>query len=196
MLSSNPFQLYANKDFQKPLESIQLQWQSGGEVSEKTIIFLTRYKGIVNGLDVLLKWLNNIPVFDIKSVSYLTNLKNENEQAIFSESFLNFLQRFRFKGIMWAVENGVEVHSEQPVLQMQATPLHLTIIQLWLRYLVQPETYSQFVETMIQVRRFYNSEGKIIQDIIYSPDTTPIVNFEAASSEDLLKPLTIVIQKS
>lgn len=166
---------------------MQLQWQSGGVVSEKTIVFFTVHEDIVNGLAVLLQWLSNIPDFDVKSLSYLTNLKNENGRAVFSESFLNFLQRFRFEGALWAVKDGIRIQPEQPILQIQAKSLHLAIIQLWVQYLVKPETYSQFVENMIQVRRFYNSEGKIIQDIIYSPDTTPIVNFEAASWEDLLQ---------
>lgn len=187
MIPFNPFQIYANKNLQKALESMQLQWQSGGVVSEKTIVFFTVHEDIVNGLAVLLQWLSNIPDFDVKSLSYLTNLKNENGRAVFSESFLNFLQRFRFEGALWAVKDGIRIQPEQPILQIQAKSLHLAIIQLWVQYLVKPETYSQFVENMIQVRRFYNSEGKIIQDIIYSPDTTPIVNFEAASWEDLLQ---------
>jgi nicotinate phosphoribosyltransferase len=58
--------------------------------------------------------------FSAEDVHYLGRLKGNDGQAIFKESFLNYLQRLRFSGNIDAIPEGEIVMPHEPILRIEA----------------------------------------------------------------------------
>ncbi len=187
MLFHSPLHLYADKNNWNVLKTIQLQWEGRGADLDQLFIFKTEKPGKIKNVNILLQWLHQSLPFEANAMSRLMSARDEQGGNLFSESFINFLQRFRFAGTFWAVADETWILAGQPILQIQSSALHAAILQLWVTHLIKPAIYLVSSDELLQVRRFYDKDGKIIQDTIFSPDTPPIVNFEAASWEDLLQ---------
>lgn len=191
----SPLQLYAAPDAVKILEAMQLQWQGRGVQEVMLGVFRTIAEGEVSGLQILLQWLNAPIIYDEVAMRKLMSLRDATGANVFREGFLNYLQRFRFNGEVWSVAEGTLVSAGAPILQLKGEALAIANVQLWAHYLVKPSVEFQPDINFLQIRRFYNSEFQIIQDVIYSLENQPIVNFEAASWEDLLQPVKIINPK-
>lgn len=73
---------------------------------------------VAAGLSLAVEWLQNLR-FSADDVQYLGRIKGNDGQAIFSESFLNFLQRFEFKCDIDAVPEGTVVFPHQPLIRVK-----------------------------------------------------------------------------
>ncbi|MFN7119003.1 MAG: hypothetical protein ACK4TA_19545 [Saprospiraceae bacterium] len=187
MLYDSPLSLYADEQCWNDLKIMQLHWQSRGEEQMQWQAFYPLINGKIEYVTLLLHWLNKPLPFEAAAMARLMSARAEDGTNLFSESFINFLQRFRFYGEIWLMNEGTPVFKDQPIIQTHSSLLHGAILQLWIQYLIKPDSYLVKPENLLQMRRFYDKAGNIIQDIIFSPDTPPIVNFEAASWEDLLQ---------
>jgi nicotinic acid phosphoribosyltransferase len=124
------------------------------------------------------------------------NLRDKAGNNVFSEGFLNYLQRFRYAGMLWTMPEETLVFENQPILQIKGNAIQVAILQLWVQHLIRPAGKMEESTQQIQVRRFYNSDLQQIQDIIFSPDSEPIVNFEATSWQDLLQLKTYKVSET
>lgn len=183
----NPLELYADPNFYAALVAVQSQWQNKDTPMRKKKVLRTNSVGIVKNSSNLLKWMDKTADFHSIAISKLINIKNSSGNHAFSESFLNYLQRFRFKDDIWLINDETVVLADTPILQMEGDLLSLMILQIWIQYWIEPPSTFSEVQQLLQVRRFFNSELRYIQDVIYALDTEPIVNFEATSWQDLLK---------
>lgn len=195
MIFQSPLQLYANQNFRNLLKDIQLQWKGRGVETEVVGIFMAKTDGKVQGIQNLLQWLTHPIIYTDDAMRTLMSLRDDTGANVFGESFLNFLQRFRFSGDMWSVSEGILLSAGEPFLYLDGKAIEIAIIRLWANYLLQPKFDFRVNTDFLQIRRFYNSNLVVIQDIIYSPHKPPIVNFEAASWEDLLQPVKIANPK-
>lgn len=73
---------------------------------------------VAAGLELAIDYLKQLK-FDVSDIQYLGGLKGNNDQPLFNESFLNFLQRFDFQCDIDAVPEGTVVFSHQPLLRVQ-----------------------------------------------------------------------------
>ncbi len=69
------------------------------------------------GLDYVIDYLNNFK-FSKEDISYLSNLKTENGKKLFESKFLEFLNEFRFKCDLDAIEEGRIVFPNEPLLRI------------------------------------------------------------------------------
>lgn len=190
ILIKNPLQLYAQAEHQESLLLLQKQWESPGKSEPIVITFFTEESGRVAGIKELLEWIAKPISFDAPAISQLMN-KREKGRNIFSEGFLNYLQRFRYTGEIWAVAADTIVLAETPIFQLRAPALPLGVVQLWAKYWLQPNGLFNHPLSLLQIRQYYNSNLQPIQTVIYSADTEPIANFEATTWKDLLQPLNL-----
>lgn len=191
MIVTSPLQLYAAPYSYEALRIIQLQWKSRGVEEIVSGVFMAMTDGYIEGVQHIIQWLSVPAVYDNAAIGKLMSVRDDTGVNVFSESFLNYLQRFNFGGEVWAVKEATAVFAGMPVLQVKGGKIQVAIIQLWVNYLLQPNVKFQTATNFLQVRRFYNSDSTIIPDIIYALETPPIVNFEAADWEDLLQPIFI-----
>ena len=189
MIITSPLQLYAVQNSHEALRTIQLQWEGRGVEEVISGIFIAISDGAVQGVQNVIQWLNTPAIYDNAAIGKLMRVRDDAGANIFSEGFLNYLQRFRFDGEVWALTEGTAIFAGIPVLQVKGSKIQVTIIQLWVNYWLQPSVKFEAATNFLQARRLYNSDSTIIPDIIYSLETPPIVNFEATSWEDLLQPI-------
>jgi nicotinic acid phosphoribosyltransferase len=187
MIFQSPLQLYAEPNVYNLLKDIQLQWRSRGEEDETSGVYTASADGTIQGVQTLLEWLSAPMIYSDVAMRKLMSLRDNTGVNVFSESFLNFLQRFRFSGDLWAMAEGTITFAGQPILQMKGKAIEVAVIKLWIAYLLHPKAGFQEDTNFLQIRRFYNSDAQMIQDVIYSLENQPIVNFEAATWKDLLQ---------
>lgn len=77
------------------------------------------------GLEDILDYIKNLR-FTKQDLTYLRR------QGIFSEEFLNYLSRFRFKGDIWAMQEGEVFFANEPVLRVTAPIIEAQIIESFL----------------------------------------------------------------
>lgn len=186
MLYTSPLELYADSSYFKSLKMIQLRWENKVGGLSNYYSFRVLNNGVIENVQLLLEWINKPLGFDAPAMSRIMSARDENNNNLFHEGFINYLQRFHFAGAMWLIAEGIPVFAAQPILLLLANSLEIAVLQFWIEYLIKPNTYLVKEENVLQIRRFYDASGQIHQDLIFSPDTPPIVNFEAASWEDLL----------
>jgi|GEM_PF-2146790 len=192
MIFQSPFQLYAAPYLQNRLKIIQLQWQGGAVEEVVTGGFYAITDGVATGINVLLQWLSKPVPFDAPAMSHLMSVRDEKGINIFSESFLNYLQRFRMKGELWSAPEATPVFAGQPFLQVRSIFIQVTILQLWVEHLIQPQGDFTDLKNFIQIYRFYDTDKKIIQDVIGMPEIPPIVPFSFITRQNMLQKNIII----
>ncbi|MDR0303089.1 MAG: nicotinate phosphoribosyltransferase [Treponema sp.] len=77
---------------------------------------------IFAGLETLLEKLTNFSFSD-DDIVYLKSLN------VFEEGFINFLKSFRFKGALWAMDEGTVVFPQEPLIRVEGTLIECQIIE-------------------------------------------------------------------
>lgn len=98
---------------------------------------------IACGLEQVIDYLNNLH-FDVSDIEYLANLKDSKGDALFGESFLNYLQRFQFKCDVDAVPEGTIVFPHTPLLRIRGPLIQVQLIETALLNLVN---FSSLIAT-------------------------------------------------
>ena len=83
---------------------------------------------VAAGLELAVDYLKQLK-FDVSDIQYLGGIKGNNEEPLFSESFLNFLQRFEFQCDIDAVPEGTIVFPHQPLVRVQGPLWQCQIIE-------------------------------------------------------------------
>ncbi|HHJ51273.1 MAG TPA: nicotinate phosphoribosyltransferase [Phaeodactylibacter sp.] len=94
---------------------------------------------IAAGTDLVAEYLENWR-FSAEDVAYLGSLKTAEGHPLFTESFLNYLQRLRFTGRVDVLPEGELVFPNQPILRIQAPLIEAQIIESALLNLVNFST--------------------------------------------------------
>jgi nicotinate phosphoribosyltransferase len=127
----------------------QAYWESG--VSEKQAIFqlvlqTNPFKGnyaISCGLRQIISFLQNFS-FDKKTLTELANLKNPEQQPVFNQKFINYLQQLKFSYDIDAVSDGTLVFPQEPLLLIKGSIIQCQILEA---FLVNTFAFSTLVAT-------------------------------------------------
>jgi len=106
------------------------------------------------GLDTVLSFLENLS-FNDESIAYLRSMK------LFSDSFLNWLGRFRFTGEVRAVPEGTPVFANEPILEVIAP-------------IPQAQLIETFVMNQIHLQTVLASKA---QRVVSAARGRPVVDF-------------------
>ncbi len=83
---------------------------------------------IAAGLAEVIQYLKQLQ-FSIEDIRYLHNLKSINNQPLFDEAFLNYLQRLKWTFDIDAVEEGTVVFPHQPLLRIKAPIIQAQLLE-------------------------------------------------------------------
>jgi len=83
---------------------------------------------VAAGLALVADYLRQLH-FSAEEVQYLGSLHGGDGRALFSESFLHYLQRLRFTGDLYAVPEGNIVFPQEPVIRVEAPLIQAQIIE-------------------------------------------------------------------
>lgn len=67
--------------------------------------------------------------FSAEDVQYLGRLTGDQGKPLFNEAFLNYLQRLRFSGDVWALPEGEMVFPNEPILRIEANLLEAQLLE-------------------------------------------------------------------
>ncbi len=98
---------------------------------------------IVSGLELAADFLQSYR-FSAEDVQYLGRLTGSNGKALFSESFLNYLQRMEFRCSVYAMPEGSVAFPHQPLLRVEGPLLQCQLIETVLLTLVN---FSSLITT-------------------------------------------------
>ncbi|EIJ69164.1 nicotinate phosphoribosyltransferase [Pasteurella bettyae] len=85
------------------------------------------------GLEQLLSYLEQLR-FTAQEIDFLRH-KN-----LFSESFLDYLKHFQFRGDVWAVKEGTVVFPHEPLVIIRAPIIHCALIEAFLLFTLNHQT--------------------------------------------------------
>ena len=99
-------------------------------LGDKQVVFEMFYRknpdeagfAIVAGLEQLIEYIENLK-FTEEDVQFLR------EQDIFSEQFLQYLLNFKFKGTIYAIQEGTVVFPNEPFVTVEATVIEAQLIE-------------------------------------------------------------------
>lgn len=94
---------------------------------------------IACGLEQVMDYLNDIR-YDVDDIRYLANIKDRDGKALFGESFLNYLQRFKFECDVDAVPEGTVVFPHTPLIRIKGPLIQVQLIETTLLNLVNFST--------------------------------------------------------
>lgn len=80
---------------------------------------------VVCGIDEVLNHLENLS-FSKEEIEYLRSL------GMFDDEFLQYLEKFRFRGMVWAVEEPEIVFAGEPILRVTASLIEAQIVESFL----------------------------------------------------------------
>jgi nicotinate phosphoribosyltransferase len=83
---------------------------------------------IAAGLEQVIDYLQNLR-FNVDDIQYLANLKGADNQALFDEGFLNFLQRFEFTCDVDAVPEGTIVFPHEPLIRIKGNLIQAQLVE-------------------------------------------------------------------
>ena len=94
-------------------------WESG--MRDRVTYFDVFYRevpdnggfAIAAGLEKIVDYIQKLR-FDAEDIAYLRS------RGLFSESFLQYLEEFRFTGDVWAVPEGTPIFPREPVITVRA----------------------------------------------------------------------------
>ncbi len=94
---------------------------------------------IAAGLDQVISYLENLR-FEVDDIRYLANLKGADGKALFDETFLNYLQRFKFDCDVDAVPEGTVVFPHEPLIRIKGNLIQAQLIETALLTMVNFQT--------------------------------------------------------
>lgn len=94
---------------------------------------------IAAGLALVADYLQHFS-YGVNEVQYLGSLKGADGQALFSESFLHYLQRLKFTGSVHAMPEGTIAYPHEPLLRIEAPLIQAQLIETALLTLVNFST--------------------------------------------------------
>lgn len=109
---------------------------------------------IACGLELVIDFLQNFQ-FSADDIQYLRGLQGADNQALFSESFLNYLQGMTFNCSIDAIPEGTVVFPHEPLLRVQGPLLQAQLIETILLNLIN---FSSLIAT--KASRVVQAAGK------------------------------------
>jgi nicotinate phosphoribosyltransferase len=94
---------------------------------------------IAAGLELAVDLIRRL-AFSVDDIQYLGALTGSDGRPLFSESFLNYLQRLRFTGDVYAVPEGTIVLPHEPILRIEAPLPEAQLIETGLLTLINFST--------------------------------------------------------
>ncbi len=175
------------------LQGAQEVWLHGDYETQAVYRLSAREPGMVSGLDLFLQFLQHYQITPAE-VSYLAALGYRYPGYYFQESFLNYLQRMRFQGDMYAILGGTVVFPGTPFVVMRGSQLQLLILGVALLHyfaaLAGLQWKAQIADMRIpQVRRYYDQQGQPMGDQLLYTDQPATAPVRAAHWDDLLQPV-------
>lgn len=109
-------------------------WKSG--IADRQSVFHLFYRKnpfgnpytIAAGLDLVIDLLQNYR-FSVDDIQYLGSLKASDGKALFSESFLNYLQRMQFSCTISAIPEGSVAFPHQPLIRVEGPLIQAQLIE-------------------------------------------------------------------
>jgi len=83
---------------------------------------------IAAGLAQAIDYLQNLR-FEVDDIQYLASLKSDNNEALFDEAFLNYLQRFKFDCDVDAVAEGTVIFPNQPLIRIKGNLIQAQLVE-------------------------------------------------------------------
>ncbi len=90
---------------------------------------------ICAGLEDILSYIKNLE-FSKEDLKYLK------KQKLFSNEFLNYLSKFRFRGDIWAMPEGTVFFANEPCLRVTASIIEAQIIESALLNTINSVSYT------------------------------------------------------
>jgi nicotinate phosphoribosyltransferase len=112
-------------------------WKTGSDNHEAVFHLFYRKKifggnyAIACGLQDVIEFLNNFK-FTSADLDYLSSLKNNKDQALFEDDFLDYLLHLEFSCNIDAVEEGSVVFPHEPLLRVTGPLLQAQLIETFL----------------------------------------------------------------
>ncbi len=94
---------------------------------------------IACGLDFVIDFISSFH-FDVDSIQYLASLKGGDGKALFSESFLNYLQRLEFSCDVDAIVEGTLVFPNEPLVRIRGPLIQCQLLETTLLTLINFST--------------------------------------------------------
>jgi nicotinate phosphoribosyltransferase len=94
---------------------------------------------IAAGLEQVISYLENLR-FEVDDIRYLANLKGADGKALFDETFLNYLQRFKFDCDVDAIIEGTVVFPHEPLVRIKGNLIQAQLVETALLTMVNFQT--------------------------------------------------------
>lgn len=109
-------------------------WKNG--LAERNAVFHLFYRknpfdhpyALAGGLDLAIDLIRNYR-FSVDDIQYLGALKAADGKSLFNESFLNYLQRMKFRCTVSAVPEGTVVFPHQPLLRVEGPLIQAQLLE-------------------------------------------------------------------
>jgi nicotinate phosphoribosyltransferase len=108
---------------------------------------------IFAGLETLLEKLSNLS-FSSDDIDYLKKLN------IFEDGFLDYLSAFRFKGTLWAMDEGTPVFIQEPLIRVEGSLIECQIIEGFLLNIIN---FQSLIATKACRVWLASGKGKIME---------------------------------
>jgi len=83
---------------------------------------------IAAGLEQVISYFQDLR-FEVEDIRYLANLKGADGKALFDETFLNYLQRFKFNCVIDAVPEGTVVFPHEPLIRIKGNLIQAQLVE-------------------------------------------------------------------
>lgn len=141
-------------------------WKSGLHERKSVFHLFFRkhpFKGnftVAAGLALVADYLQGLQ-FSVAEIQYLGSLKGADGRALFSETFLHYLQRLKFTGDVYAVPEGTVMFPHEPLIRVEAPLLQAQLIESALLNLVN---FSSLIATKsARLRRIAGEDDTILE---------------------------------
>lgn len=88
---------------------------------------------VASGLEDVLEYIKNLR-FSADDLGYLER------QRIFSQDFLRFLSKFKFRGDIWAMSEGTVFFAQEPIIRVTASIIEAQVIESYLLNTINLQT--------------------------------------------------------
>lgn len=88
---------------------------------------------IVAGLEQVIEFIQNLK-FDKEDIEYLR------KQNMFSEEYLNYLEKFEFTGDIWAIPEGTVVFPNEPLITVKAPVVEAQLLETMLLLIINHQS--------------------------------------------------------
>lgn len=115
---------------------------------------------IAAGLPLAMDIIQNLR-FSAEDVQYLGRQQGADGSPLFNEQFLNYLQRLKFSGNVWAIPEGEVVFPHEPILRIEANLLEAQLLET---ALLNTINFSTLIATKAaRIRAAAGPEDRILE---------------------------------